>query len=335
MESLHWLTHSASGEFLSPNDLTHNPDSSLPDAYSRAVVGAVQRVSPAVVHIQVKQQARGRQAEGAGSGFLFTPDGFVLTNSHVVHEASEIFITTEAGDRYPAELVGDDPDTDLAVLRGSGAAPSVPLGSSRKLTVGQLVIAIGNPLGFQHTVTAGVVSALGRTMRSRSGRLIDGVIQTDAALNPGNSGGPLVDSQGQVIGVNTATIMGAQGICFAIGADTAEFVASRLIRDGRVKRSYIGVMGQAVRLHRRIVRYYDLATESGMLLLNVTADSPAYSAGLRERDVIIRFGGHNVTGVDDLNRLLTDERNGRPCEVEFVRGTELLKRTLTPRPRTQ
>jgi len=335
MESLHWLTHSASGEFLSPNNLTHNPDSSLLDAYSRAVVGAVQRVSPAVVHIQVKQQARGRQAEGAGSGFLFTPDGFVLTNSHVVHDASEIFITTEAGDRYPAELVGDDPDTDLAVLRGSGAAPSVPLGSSRKLTVGQLVIAIGNPLGFQHTVTAGVVSALGRTMRSRSGRLIDGVIQTDAALNPGNSGGPLVDSQGQVIGVNTATIMGAQGICFAIGADTAEFVASRLIRDGRVKRSYIGVMGQAVRLHRRIVRYYDLATESGMLLLNVTADSPAYTAGLRERDVIIRFGGHNITGVDDLNRLLTDERDGKACEVEFVRGTELLKRTLTPRPRTQ
>ena len=335
MESLHWLTHSASGEFLSPNDLTHNPDSSLLDAYSRAVVGAVQRVSPAVVHIQVKQQARGRQAEGAGSGFLFTPDGFVLTNSHVVHDASEIFITTEAGDRYPAELVGDDPDTDLAVLRGSGAAPSVPLGSSRKLTVGQLVIAIGNPLGFQHTVTAGVASALGRTMRSRSGRLIDGVIQTDAALNPGNSGGPLVDSQGQVIGVNTATIIGAQGICFAIGADTAEFVASRLIRDGRVKRSYIGVMGQAVRLHRRIVRYYDLATESGMLLLNVTADSPAYTAGLRERDVIIRFGGHNITGVDDLNRLLTDERDGKACEVEFVRGTELLKRTLTPRPRTQ
>jgi len=190
-------------------------------------------------------------------------------------------------------------------------------------------------LGFQHTVTAGVVSVLGRTMRSGSGRLIDGVIQTDAALKPGNSGGPLVDAQGQVIGVNTATIMGAQGICFAIGADTAEFVASRLIRDGRVKRSYIGVMGQAVRLHRRIVRYYDLATESGMLLLNVTADSPAFTAGLRERDVIIRFGGHNITGVDDLNRLLTDERDGKACEVEFVRGTELLKRTLTPRPRTQ
>jgi S1-C subfamily serine protease len=337
MESVQWLAQDAAAETFSRNDLTPHSDSGLLGAYSRAVVGAVQRVSPAVVHIQVKQRARGRQAEGAGSGsgFLFTPDGFVLTNSHVVHDASEILVTTEAGDRYPAELVGDDPDTDLAVVRGSGGAPSVPLGSSRKLTVGQLVIAIGNPLGFQHTVTAGVVSALGRTMRSRSGRLIDGVVQTDAALNPGNSGGPLVDSQGQVIGVNTATIMGAQGICFAIGADTAEFVASRLIRDGRVRRSYIGVMGQGVPLHRRIVRYYDLAAESGLLLLNVVEGSAAQVAGLRERDIVIRFAGHSISGVDDLHRLLTDERNGRPCEVELVRGTELLKLMVTPRPRTE
>jgi len=318
--------------FSSATSVIH-PDLGLLDAYSRAVVGAVQRVSPAVVHIQVKQRARGREAEGAGSGFLFTPDGFILTNSHVVHGASEVFVTTEGGDRFPAELVGDDPDTDLAVLRGGGSAASIPLGSSRKLAVGQLVIAIGNPLGFQHTVTTGVVSALGRTMRSRSGRLIDGVIQTDAALNPGNSGGPLVDSQGQVVGVNTATIMGAQGICFAIGADTAEFVASRLIRDGRVKRSYIGVMGQGVPLHRRIVRYYDLPTGSGLLLLTVEVSSPAQRAGLRERDVITRFAGHNVAGVDDLHRLLTDERNGRPCEVDVIRGTELLKFTVTPHPR--
>ena len=335
MESLQWLTQDAAAESFSPNDLTLNPDSSLLDAYSRAVVAAVQRVSPAVVHIQVKQRARGGTAEGAGSGFLFTPDGFVLTNSHVVHNASEIYVTTEAGDRYPAELVGDDPDTDLAVVRGSGTATSIPLGSSRRLTVGQLVIAIGNPLGFQHTVTAGVVSALGRTMRSRSGRLIDGVIQTDAALNPGNSGGPLVDSQGQVVGVNTATIMGAQGICFAIGADTAEFVASRLIRDGHVKRSYIGVTGQGVRLHRKIVRYYDLPVDSGMLLFEVVPDSPASIAGLRERDIIIRFAGHGVTGVDDLHRLLTYERNGLPCEVEVIRGTDLLKVAVTPRPRAQ
>jgi S1-C subfamily serine protease len=333
MGSIHWLSQGASTSGFGPGELAASPDFNLLDAYSRAVVGAVQRVSPSVVHIQVKQVARGRQAEGAGSGFLFTPDGFILTNSHVVHGASEVVVTTESGDRYPAELVGDDPDTDLAVVRGSGAAPAVPLGSSRKLTVGQLVIAIGNPLGFQHTVTAGVVSALGRTMRSRSGHLIDGVVQTDAALNPGNSGGPLVDSQGQVVGVNTATIMGAQGICFAIGADTAEFVASRLIRDGRVKRSYIGVMGQGVPLHRRLVRYYDLPAASGLLLLNVVEGSAAQRAGLRERDVIVRFAGTNITGVDDLHRLLTDERNGVPCEVELIRGTELLKRFVVPQAR--
>lgn len=333
MASLHWLSDSPAAEQLSSANSVFNPDANLLDAYSRAVVGAVQRVSPSVVHIQVKQKVRGRDAGGSGSGFLFTPDGFILTNSHVVHGASEVLVTTEAGDRYPAEVVGDDPDTDLAVVRGSGTAPSVPLGSSRKLTVGQLVVAIGNPLGFQHTVTAGVVSALGRTMRSRSGHLIDGVVQTDAALNPGNSGGPLVDSKGEVIGVNTATIMGAQGICFAIGADTAEFVASRLIRDGRVKRSYIGVMGQGVPLHRRLVRYYDLRAESGLLLLNVVESSAAHRAGLRERDVVVRFAGHNVTGVDDLHRLLTEDRNGKPCEIELIRGTELVRLFVVPQSR--
>jgi S1-C subfamily serine protease len=333
MSSLHWLADSLPSEpFSSANGVIH-PDTDLLDAYSRAVVGSVQKVSPAVVHIQVKQNVRGREAQGAGSGFLFTPDGFILTNSHVVHGASEVFVTTEAGDRCAVELVGDDPDTDLAVVRGNVPATSIPLGSSRKLTVGQLVVAIGNPLGFQHTVTAGVVSALGRTMRSRSGRLIDGVIQTDAALNPGNSGGPLVDSQGQVVGVNTATIMGAQGICFAIGADTAEFVASRLIRDGRVKRSYIGVSGQGVPLHRRLVRYHDLKAGSGLLLLDVGEGSPAELGGLRERDVIIRFAGNLVTGVDDLHRLLSDERSGLPCEVELIRGTELLRLTVRPQPR--
>jgi S1-C subfamily serine protease len=333
MGSIHLLSQDANSAAFAANEVAATSDLELLDAYSRAVVGAVQRVSPAVVHIHVKQQGSGHPAEGSGSGFVFTPDGFILTNSHVVHRATEVMVTTEAGDRYPAELVGDDPDTDLAVVRGSGVAPSVPLGSSRKLVVGQLVVAIGNPLGFQHTVTAGVVSALGRTMRSRSGHLIDGVVQTDAALNPGNSGGPLVDSRGQVVGVNTATIMGAQGICFAIGADTAEFVASRLIRDGRVKRSYIGVMGQGVPLHRRLVRYYDLPADSGMLLLNVVDGSAAQVAGLRERDVILRFAGHNVTGVDDLHRLLTDERNGQSCEVELIRGTQLLKLYVTPQSR--
>jgi S1-C subfamily serine protease len=307
-----------------------NPDTELLDAYSRAVVSAVQRVSPAVVHIQVTQK-NGRHG-GSGSGFVFTPDGFMLTNSHVVHGAEGIFVTTVEGDHFPAELVGDDPDTDLAVIRGRTSAPSVPLGSSRSLAVGQLVIAVGNPLGFQHTVTAGVVSALGRTMRSRSGRLIDGVVQTDAALNPGNSGGPLVDSQGRVVGVNTATIMGAQGICFAIGADTAEFVASHLIRDGRIRRSYVGLMGQGIPLHRRIVRYYDLPLESGLLVEGVIAGAPAQRAGLRERDIIVRFAGQPVSGVDDLHRLLTAERSGVTTEVEVVRGTELRNLSIVPQP---
>ncbi len=332
MGSLHFLGDELdSAPVDEKQDLLTNPDLELLDSYSRAVVGSVQRVGTAVVHIQVKQ-ARG---EGAGSGFVFTPDGFILTNSHVVHAATALSVTTAGGERFPAEVVGDDPDTDLAVIRSGVAAPSVPLGSSRRLAVGQLVIAIGNPLGFQHTVTAGVVSALDRTMRSRSGRLIDGVIQTDAALNPGNSGGPLVDSRGQVIGVNTATIMGAQGICFAIGADTAEFVASRLIRDGLVRRSYIGVIGQGVSLHRRLVRYYDLPTESGLLVLNVVGGSPAQRAGVRERDIVVRFAGMTVGNVDDLHRLLTDDRSNKLCEVEVVRGTELLKLAITPQPRTE
>src|SRR5580698_526691 len=326
MDSLQFLADEAlSDSSAEKPDLFQNPDLELLDSYSRAVVGAVQRVGPAVVHIQVKQ-GRG---EGAGSGFVFTPDGFILTNSHVVHGATALSVTTPEGERFPAEVVGDDPDTDLAVIRSSMAAPSVPLGTSRRLVVGQVVIAIGNPLGFQHTVTAGVVSALERTMRSRSGRLIDGVIQTDAALNPGNSGGPLVDSRGQVIGVNTATIMGAQGICFAIGSDTAEFVAPRLIRDGRVRRSYVGIMGQGVPLHRRLVRYYDLPSESGLLVLNVVPGSPAQGAGVRERDIVVGFAGNTVANVDDLHHLLTDARGGVRCEIKIVRGTELLTLSIT------
>ena len=333
MAAIDWLAEEFATTPLAPHgEFPKDPDLGLLDAYSRAVVGAVQRVGPAVVHIQVRQ---GRGRGGSGSGFVFTPDGFILTNSHVVHGATELAVSTASGERFPAELVGDDPDTDLAVIRGGNEVTSVPLGSSRQLTVGQLVIAIGNPLGFQHTVTAGVVSALGRTMRSRSGRLIDGVVQTDAALNPGNSGGPLVDSQGQVIGVNTATIMGAQGICFAIGADTAEFVASRLIRDGRIRRSYIGVTGQSVALHRRLVRYYDLPIESGLLVLDVVAGSPAQRAGLREHDIVIRFAGKPIAGVDDLHRMLTDERSRVTCEVEVVRGTELLKVAVTPESRAE
>jgi S1-C subfamily serine protease len=243
-------------------------------------------------------------------------------------------VSTAEGERFPGELAGDDPDTDLAVILSSHAVTSVPLGSSRKLTVGQLVIAIGNPLGFQHTVTAGMVSALGRTMRSRSGGLIDSVIQTDAALNPGNSGGPPGDSRGQVVGVNTATIMGAQGICFAIGADTAVFVASQLIRNGRVRRSYIGVTGQNVQLHRRLVRYYDLSTDRGLLVLEVLPGSPAQQ-GLRERDVLVSFSGKAIAGVDDLHRMLTGELSGVACEIQIIRGTELLKRTVVPQARAE
>ena len=283
-----------------------------------------------MVHIQVRQ---GRGQGGSGSGFIYTPDGFILTNSHVVHHASELLVSTADGERFSAELLGDDPDTDLAVIRGGRATVSVPLGRSRSLAVGQLVIAIGNPLGFQHTATVGVVSALGCTIRSRSGRLIDGVIQTNAALNPGNSGGPLVNSQGHVIGVNTATNMGAQGICFAIGADTAEFVASRLIRDGRVRRSQIGVTGQGVGLHRRLIRYYDLNSESGLRVLNVISGSPAQRAGLREQDVIVRFAGQAVAGVDDLHRMLTGERSGIACKLAVLRGTELLELAVVPQSR--
>ena len=328
MASIDWLAQDARVEPLAPqDDFAQNPDLGLLDSYSRAVVGAVQRVGPAVVHIQVRQ---GRGRDGSGSGFIFTPDGFVLTNSHVVHGASELMVSTADGERFPAELVGDDPDTDLAVIRGGHKLVSVPLGSSRRLTVGQLVIAIGNPLGFQHTVTAGVVSALGRTMRSRSGRLIDGVIQTDAALNPGNSGGPLVNSQGQVIGVNTATILPAQGICFAIGINTAKFVASRLLRDGRIRRSYIGVSAQTVPIHRRVVRFYNLPRETGVVILGVEDSSPARRAGLREGDVIVALDDKSVAGVDDLHRLLTDAQVGTRCRLTVIRHTERLELAIVP-----
>ena len=315
-------------------------DGELLDAYSRAVTGAAERVSPSVVSIEVQQQARSarantrrpaREARGGGSGFVFTPDGFILTNSHVVHDAARIEVTLNDGRRCEAALVGDDPDTDLAVIRI--AAPHLtpaPLGDAQKVRVGQLAVAIGNPYGFQCTVTAGVVSALGRSLRSRSGRLMDDVIQTDAALNPGNSGGPLVTSRGEVIGVNTAMILPAQGICFATSIDTAKFVAARLIRDGRVVRSFIGLAGQNVPLPRRFVRFYNLPAESAVLVVSFEADSPARRAGLREGDLIIEFDGHVIAGIDDLHTLLTDERVGRAVPVTLIRGTERLTLNLTP-----
>jgi S1-C subfamily serine protease len=260
----------------------------------------------------------------------------VLTNSHVVNAASEIVVSFPDGQSCRATLIGDDPDTDVAVLRidVAGQLPFAALGSRQQLVVGQVAIAIGNPLGFQHTVTAGVVSALGRSMRSRTGRLIDNVIQTDAALNPGNSGGPLVSSRAEVIGVNTATILGAQGICFAIGADTAQFVAVRLIRHGKIERCYLGVAGQDVPIHPRVVRHYNLPSSSGAMVISVEPDSPAQRAGLRERDVIVRFADKAVAGVDDLHRLLTDAVLGQSADLTVLRGTDLLKFNVQPRARS-
>jgi S1-C subfamily serine protease len=318
------------------------PDDSWLDSYSRAVTAVVGRVSPSVVNIEVHQAAgRARSGEprerrGGGSGFVFTPDGLILTNSHVVHDAKRIEVTLADGRRMPATAIGDDPASDLAIVQIEKPRVDEPgltaavLGDSQQLRVGQLVVAIGNPYGFQSTVTAGVVSALGRSLRSYSGRLIDDVIQTDAALNPGNSGGPLVDSAGRVVGVNTATILPAQGICFAIGINTAKFVASRLLRDGRIRRSFIGVSGQTVPVHRRVVRFYDLAKESGAMVLSVEENSPARRAGLRDGDIIVALEGRPVAGVDDLHRVLTDVRVGVSCSLSVLRRTEKLELKIVP-----
>lgn len=310
-------------------------DNELFDAYSKAVVNASEKVSPSVVKIEIKgnnkRNRRSRNDEGSGSGFVFTPDGFILTNSHVVHGATRIDAVLQTGNRYEADLVGDDPDTDLAVVRIN--APNLEatrLGSSNNLKVGQLAIAIGNPYGFQSTVTAGVISALGRSLRASSGRLIDDVIQTDAALNPGNSGGPLVDSYGRVIGVNTATIMPAQGLCFAIAIDTAKFVAGRLIRFGKIRRSYIGMAGQNVPVLRQIVRYYNLPNKNGILVISMDDDSPARRARLQEGDVIIGFAGERVDGIDELHRLLTEEKVGIEQTISVIRRTELLELGIIP-----
>lgn len=315
-------------------------DDELLDAYSQAVVSASEAVSPAVVNIEVHQSISGRrarngayprEARGNGSGFLFTPDGFILTNSHVVHRASKIEVTLSDGRKLAAEPVGDDPDTDLAVVRIT--APdlvSTRLGDSDSIRVGQMAIAIGNPYGFQYTVTAGVVSALGRSLRSRSGRLIDNIIQTDAALNPGNSGGPLVNSRGEVIGVNTAVILPAQGICFAIAVNTAKWVAGRLIRDGRIRRSYIGIGGQNVNIPRHTAKSNKLLVSSGILVLSIEESGPGRKAGLIEGDVIVGFEGQPVSGIDDLHRLLTEERVGVRSQLAIIRGSEKRELSILP-----
>jgi S1-C subfamily serine protease len=333
------LTHvgSARDQFPVPEPM---PDGAILDAYSQAVIHAAEVVSPSVVYIEVTHAPAAQRGGGianpsrplrpgphsTGSGFIFTPDGYVLTNSHVVHGAGRIDVALSDGRRTRAELVGDDPDTDLAVIRiAANDLVAAHLGDSHTIRVGQVAIAIGNPYGFQYSVTAGVVSALGRSLRSQSGRLIDNVLQTDAALNPGNSGGPLVSSRAEVIGVNTASILPAQGICFAIAINTAKFVAAQLIRDGRVERAWLGIAGQNVELPRRLVRFHDLKTHSGVMAASIEIDSPADRTGLKRSDVIVRFGGHPVAGSDDLQRLLTGDQVGKKSEIVVIRGTEKLE----------
>jgi len=305
------------------------PDDPLLDAYSTAVTGAVERAGAAVVHIE----ARGSRAStgGTGSGFFISPDGYALTNSHVVHDARELRVSLADGRQLSAALIGDDPHTDLAVIRaGATDLAHLSLADSNRVRPGQIAVAIGSPMGFQQTVTAGIVSGLGRSLRAQSGRLIDNIIQTDAALNPGNSGGPLVDSHGDVIGVNTAIIRPAQGICFAIASNTARRVAGWLIKEGRVRRSYIGVGGQDVPLLRKLVLAYRLSSDTGVLVQHVEEDSPAKRAGLQPGDIIISLERAPTPRVDSLHKLLTADRIGSRVEVQVLRNVELKTLDLTP-----
>jgi S1-C subfamily serine protease len=304
-------------------------DTGLLDPYSAQVVHAYEQVGPAVVHVTAANAAG--QPRGQGSGVIFTPDGYMLTNSHVVSGATKLRASLTDGRIFEAALVGDDPATDTAVLRlGGDGFPHAELGRSATLRVGQLVVAIGNPLGFSCTVTAGIVSALGRTLRTRSGHSVDSVIQTDAPLNPGNSGGPLVVAGGQVVGINTATIAPAQGICFAIGIDTAIWVATRLMRDGKVRRSRLGVSGQTVPLDMRLRRRYGLTHATGVLVAEVHADTAAARAGLLSGDVLVRLGDTAIAGVDDLHRALTSERAGVATPLTLLRRAELLTVPVMP-----
>jgi S1-C subfamily serine protease len=312
-------------------------DLALLDAYSRTVIGALARVQQAVAFISVERRlpgdASGRGTRGGtGSGFIFTPDGYLLTNSHVVHGATHIRVTLADGAKFDADLVGEDPDSDLAVLRiGSPEPlPHVELGDSSRLSVGQIAIAVGNPLGLAQTVTTGVVSALGRSLRSTSGRMIPDVIQTDAALNPGNSGGPLINSAGQVIGVNTAVIQGAQAICFAIAIDTAKWVIMQIFAHGRVRRAYIGVAGTTVPVSRRVQRYFELNSASGVHVMELVKGSPAALGGIRNDDRIVAIDGLTVDSVDALQRALGGSRIGRAVNITVLRGTQKLDLVVTP-----
>jgi len=328
------------------DDLSKVQDDVLLDAYSQAVIRAAEKINPSVVNIEVRQIVQNGRGErrtrrnpgeapperlGGGSGVIFTPDGFILTNSHVVHGASSITVALADGRRMLAQFIGDDPETDLAVIRID--APDIvaaTLGDSSAIRVGQVAIAVGNPYGFQCTLTAGVVSALGRTLRANSGRLIDNVIQTDAALNPGNSGGPLVTSRGEVIGVNTAVILPAQGICFAIGINTAKFVAGQLIQSGRVARSYIGVAGQNVPLRRRLIKFYNLPVSSGVFVISMEPNSPADKARLLNGDIIVSFDNQPVAGIDDLHKLLTALHIGKRIPITIIRGIDQAVLTIVP-----
>jgi S1-C subfamily serine protease len=333
---------SAKGEMKMNPALSGEPERDWLDAYSQTVTAVAAEVSPSVVKIEVQggggAEPAGRgprrppdQPSGSGSGFVMTPDGYVLTNSHVVSGAKRINAIFQDGQRVPAQLVGDDPDTDIALVRiDAPNLTALTFADSSKLRVGQLAIAVGNPYGFDCTVTAGVVSALGRSLRTQSGHLVDDVIQTDTALNPGNSGGPLVDSRGQVIGVNTAMILPAQGICFAIAANTAGFVMGKLIHEGRIRRAYLGVAGQNVPLHRRVIRFHGLAMESAVFVVSVEPNSPAARAGLRDGDLIVAYGDKAIAGIDDLHRMLTEEQAGVGATMTILR--DLKKQTLQVEP---
>jgi S1-C subfamily serine protease len=332
MRALRLISHGPEVDAPLPRPEDH--EEGLLDAYSRAVTGAVEAIRPSVVHVQIEGRRAGpggQPVRGGGSGFVLTPDGLLVTNSHVVHGAARIEVSAPDGARREASLVGDDPDTDLAILKiDAPDLRAASLGDSARVRPGQLAIAVGSPFGFESTVTAGIVSACGRSMRSTSGRLIDNVIQTDAALNPGNSGGPLVNSRGEVIGVNTAIIAAAQGLCFAIEIDLVKRVAGELIKEGRIRRSHLGVGGQGAPIHRAVARHHGLTQETGVLVLAVERTSPAERAGIAEGDVIIRFAGNPVTCVDDLHRLLTAERAGVPTAVSVLRRTELLELKVHP-----
>lgn len=327
----------AASDAPGPDPLSVLSDEALLDAYSRTVIGALERVQQAVAFISVERRLLGAPAGrdsrgGTGSGFLFTPDGYLLTNSHVVHGATHITVTLADGAKFDADLVGDDPGSDLAVLRiGSPEPlPHVELGESSKLRAGQIAIAVGNPLGLAQTVTTGVVSALGRSLRSNSGRMIYDVIQTDAALNPGNSGGPLINSAGQVIGVNTAIIPGAQSICFATAIDTAKWVIMQIFAHGRVRRAYIGVAGTTRPLSRRVQRYFGLDSASGVHVMEIVKGSPAALGGLRTDDTIVAIDTLTVQDVDSLQRTLDASRIDKPVNVTVLRGAQRLELTLTP-----